>query len=74
MAATTLHTDFYTTCPGCGCKEFALRVDDAGDRWSKILGTECLGCGALINWCVVENPFTDEAPAGIDTELPTANR
>ena len=41
------------TCQ-CGCTEFNLRVDGYGDKWTKIIGTECVECGEKIDWKPVD--------------------
>ncbi len=38
----------------CGDTLFFLRTDGFGDNWERIIGTECAGCGDIINWVRVE--------------------
>lgn len=44
--------NFYAQCQ-CGSQNFRLAVDGPGDTWKRVLGTECCGCGYIINWIVV---------------------
>jgi hypothetical protein len=39
------------TCQ-CGSTEFYLRVDAYGDKWKKIIGTQCVNCKEKIDWII----------------------
>jgi hypothetical protein len=38
----------------CGSTTFYILVNDYGDSWDKIIGTECMECGEIINWVTAE--------------------
>jgi hypothetical protein len=44
----------YATCPECDGQAWLLPVNGYGDEWDKITGSECAGCGYIIDWVTVK--------------------
>ena len=59
-----LHDNYYATCSSCGSTSFSLMVDDVGDKWTKVIGTQCNECDVFIDWQhhkVRDDMFDEEA-------------
>ena len=41
-------------CPECGGTSWNLNLNGFEQRWDKITGAQCIGCGFLVDWVSVE--------------------